>query len=949
MKINKCLINGKDYSSFLPYPYKETKVLDESLDNASFELINLNEATEFRPLTPVYLEITDGISTEKRYAVVVNDNISENIQLKKYNHQIGIMEETKCLERFLIGGKTITNPLIQDFTEIIGPPFYIQTEGITEEWRIAKYSSPFNINESLKIVDLWEDISGWPTNKYCKLYDENNTLLYYIDLDSSKNPDANAFPQNFNFNKVGTYSLEYHIDHGYFDRNPQTLVIKIDVIRFVNKPSVKMLDKFIETLLETAEALYKGEQPRYKLNEKQLQEFTDIATPEFALSNQMTLWEALSVIGGYLHAIPRLRNSILYFDEVGGAEELNFDASKYSINETSWGIEQYCSSIVSTVDNLVNFEQEGAISEPGFGYQTLRTESGQAYVLEDNLIIKTQFPIEKVIKLECGYLNDDNNTLVGDITPFVYEKAEYDLLSSYDETYPYAKCYAIYFVQGEPNIQGLQFKANDSITNVGDRFKNYAIQNIIERKTGLEQSIIDKIFGSKDDFYLLQNLMFRVTYIPIVSTQVEQTKQSKNELIFTSEIAYNQNSNLINSQAYGENMKGVVARLGNVEIVRTYIVRNLHEIPKIGGFVKIKGGDYYISNMIIEYYQTFIQVQIGFSKDFQRWNEYVGIKNNLRYYEVSEKQSLTRYCRLKNYCIVGDKDASDGLSAIKVNGINKIINQFCNNLTSDNEALMVIATTKDEEENEIKTVSLPLISLGFGTSLFFGTAFQDSYAAGDKIVMGPTPDTENIRTLQAVEIGDDYGEAKYLSLDYIENYPVPTNYTEMKKYGDALPEINSTENASSVFSINDYIFDKDSREVPNVGFFVHFITNDNDIILGPALTTTSKLVTNITTNYQLYISPYKVKKFVNQIDLKPMTLVSNAISSSNITLDDENNPKQFHLGEFTPPVDGEAWVIVNIDDAGKATVVMAKNKKITKNMAEQLPHFTFTRRLQEET
>ncbi len=947
MKISKCLIKGKDYSRFLPYPYKETKVLDESLDNATFELINLPQDIVFRPLTPVYIEITDGITTESRYAVVINDSISENVQLKKYNHQISIMEETKCLERFLIGGKTITNPLIQDYTKIVGTPFYKEIEGRTEKWRIDKYyESPYEVDKVVEIGDLWYEYPNNLWHKECRIYDSNQNLLFCIDnrVDTDE-ANATTFPQNFTFTKEDTYILRYQLNGDI-----KQVDIYIDAIKFINEPRTKNLGEFIEKLLETVEPLYKGEEPRYKLNAKQLQEFTDIATPEFALSNQMTLWEALSVIGGYLHAIPRLRNSILYYDELGGSEELSFDASKCSINETSWDIEQYCSNLVSTVDNLVNFEQEGTISEPGFGYQTLRTESGQAYVLEDNLIIKTQFPIEKVVKLECGYLNDDDNTLVGDITPFVYEKAEYDLLSSYDETYPYAKCYAIYFVQGEPNIQGLQFKANDKITNVGQSFENYAIQNIIERKTGITQSTIDKIFGTNnDDFYLLQNLMFRVTYIPIISAQVEQTKQNINELIYTSEMAYNQNSNLINSQAYGENMKGVVARLGNVEIVRTYILKNLHEIPKIGGFVKINNSDYYISNMIIEYYQTFIQVQIGFSKDFQRWNEYVGIKNNLRYYEVSEKQSLTRYCRLKNYCIIGDKDISDGLAAIKANGINKVIDQFSNNLTNENEALMVIATTKDEEENEIKTVVLPLISLGFGTSLFFGTAFQDSYAAGDKIVMGNTPDTENIRTMQAVEMGDDYGEAKYLSLQFIEDYPISTNYTEMKQYGDALPEIGTTEDSSSVFSVNDYIFDKDSREVPNIGFFINFITNDNDIILGLSLTTTSRLVTNISTNYQLYISPYKIKKFVNEVDLKQMTLVSNAISSQNITLDDENNPKQFNLGEFTPPVDGEAWVIVNLNEAGKATVVIAKNKKITKNMAEQLPYFTFTRRIQEET
>lgn len=954
MKISKCLIKGKDYSRFLPYPYKETKVLDESLDNATFELVNLSQDIVFRPLTPVYIEITDGITTESRYAVVINDSISENVQLKKYNHQISIMEETKCLERFLIGGKTTTNSLHREYPsyKVQVYPEYENTPGnlLFPPISPETYMTPQTVNSAVTLLNVRTIFNV--TDGFTTTLRSGSFIVYY-------NNEQIAEVQNvtdtytLTFNREGVYKVEYRALIRYLSDSAVNVHCSYTFNCFADDSgtfrSSKTITEVIVELLETFEPIYDDEEPRFTLNSEQAEKFDKIESPEFSFSNQMTLWEALNSIGGYLHAIPRLRNSILYFDELGDNQYSYLALDKYSINETNYDIEQYCSKLISTVNNLVNYEEEGSIRDPGAGYQSLRVEYGQAYISEDNLTIKTQYPIENIVKLEGGYLGD-TGTLIGDITPFVYERAEYDLLSSYDETYPYAKCYAIYYVQGEKDIKGLQFKADNSITNIGDSFKNYAIQNIIEKKTGVSIDIIKQIFGTgENDAFKLQNLTFKVTYQPKISARLEQTKPYKKDMIYSSEIAYNQDSTLINSSAFGENMRGAVSRLGTVEITRTYIFHNLFEIPKIGSLVELVGNEYYISNMILQYYQTFIQAQIGFSKDFNLWNRYVGVKNNIRFYDVSEKQCLDRYIFPNEFCVIGFEDKSDGKQMIKKTAVEKIIKQFNNTITAqDQEISAVVAKTLDANKQQIQEVILPAVSLGIGSNIYVGFEFYDNYSAGDKIIVTQ----DNIRTQQAVSYGDSQGRAKFIDIALHDNLSVPSNYVNIKEYADALPEKNQLSSGTPSVYIDKLVLDKDGRERISGAYTLNFITNNKKIVLGPGLTRLSRLVSSQTTSFGLYISPKRLNKFsIKNYDLSSFIKINGVLENlvyENI-VDNQDNPTKFNLGNFNSPVKGKAWAIINTNDSEKNTLIIGENIDIDAGDIVSLPYFTFTRRIQEET
>ena len=74
---------------------------------------------------------------------------------------------------------------------------------------------------------------------------------------------------------------------------------------------------------------------------------------------------------------------------------------------------------------------------------------------------------------------------------------------------------------------------------------------------------------------------FSIEYTPIYSTRIRTIKQTLSTGKMPRALAYNQGENLIETRYYGENLKGVVARLGNIEKTYTYHLAFLSDIPKL--------------------------------------------------------------------------------------------------------------------------------------------------------------------------------------------------------------------------------------------------------------------------------------------------------------------------------------------------------------------------------
>lgn len=429
----------------------------------------------------------------------------------------------------------------------------------------------------------------------------------------------------------------------------------------------------ITRCLELAEPLQKGEIPRFRFEGvtynastgernstytagSQAERYDKVLAPPFTMT-QCTLREQLKIIGGFIHAEPRLTDGVITFEPFCGnelAEVTLTDGTKtplnqypYAIRKKSQSINEYCTSVDTRAENLVNSidKRKGSIIDPdGENYKSLRSETINARIEENNGEVVTAYPIYEIEKVMCGIAKRNPQNASDywvlapvDITDYIVEETAYGAnLSSYSGSFPYSKAFAIYYTQGSPNIKGLFFKAPAVIDNA---YKDYSIVNILKQVTGA---------SSINTTYALYS--FQVTYKPIYNARFVHSKPYIDPDENERTLFYNQSENLIETSYYGENVKGAVARLGNAEQSLTYYFKDINNIPKAG---QLFDDDNYISAVMVQVMPSYLKCTVTLSKDFNRLSEYIGVKSLKYLYEVNERAAYDRTILLKEYIVVG--------------------------------------------------------------------------------------------------------------------------------------------------------------------------------------------------------------------------------------------------------------------------------------------------------
>ncbi len=736
----------------------------------------------------------------------------------------------------------------------------------------------------------------------------------------------------------------------------------------------------INRMIEIAEPIRKGEKPRYRMNgmradgtiitEENKQEgeevgqaakFDTILCPQLAFTKNH-LREILQEIGKVIHCEPRL---IPKKDEKGWYFEVFYDVYGRSLqdipNPISWkkpylveashAIESFCSALDSSAENLINTLDRygGVIKEPfNDGYKSVRTENAFVRVTEDNFIIETQYRYYEVKRLEY----DDNGTPV-DITPYLFEDSEYNRLSSYDDTYPNAKLYALRFKQGEKNIDGLNFKRQRT-TDIQTQFGDYAIVAILKAATGNPDFKINNY----------ATMRFRVTYTPIYNTRVSQTKMYYKDVRRPANLYFNQQSNLLETKYYGENMKGAVARLGNVEMTRSYYLGRLSDIPKVGDMYD---EEYMISGVAVELLPTIIKCSVALTKSFNRISRFIGVSSERRYSEVSEGQASERDTLYREYVVIGKQETADADTRIG----SKLLSMITDTFTQSGNyqpISCVIAWGSTYKGSKLPAVILPVISSAFGNSLSFSWAYEDNYSAGSTVNYHEegTGDEKIEGYFQNTYAYTDlYGKIYYYDFDLRTE---GVNGDGMKY--PALSEENIPTVSSGYFSTvgqEPYVLRKDNREALQVNVQVDFVTNLKDMIIGSALASYCAAVrgSEKTLGAKLYIFPERLDKFIDHVEGSASVKLSN-LPSQGVTVS-EVKDGAFTLDSEAFTAGGKSWAIVTNqtttettveDEQGNATtieevtggdVLIARNQAVTEGQEFEPVYFTAKREIFDKT
>lgn len=756
----------------------------------------------------------------------------------------------------------------------------------------------------------------------------------------------------------------------------------------------------INRLLDVCEPIRQGEKPRFRLqgmNEdgsiqegSQAAKFDTILSPEFSFTKQ-TLRECLQEIGQVVHGEPRLsikKDSLgVYYYEVsydlyGQSERWKHANRAYVKKDVAQNVNSYASSLDTHAENLVNKHADGSgvIVEPYTGgAKSVRTEEMYVQITEENMLIPTKYPIYTVEKLEWVREVDGAIESV-DITPWLFERSIYSAqLSSYDDQYPKSKAYAIMYTQGEKNITQLSFKPEHPISSV---FRNYAILNVLRKASNDNSLTIQEATntsGYTEGGY--PELCFRVRYTPLYHARVGQTKTDYKDYPRPAAMIYNQQANIIESRAYGENMKGVIARLGNAEKSYTYRFSRLSQIPKPG---MLFDDEYTVSAVYVELLDTVINCTVALTKNFNRISQYIGISSVKRFSQVSQTMALERNTLWKEYIVIGDEETTDSESMIGNKLMYGIWDVFINAdpaINGSNVTCVVAWGITGEGTQMPNAVCLPVVSSSFGNSVSFSWEYEDNYSAGavSSYKKGGSGSTAVKGYFQNnYQYTDYYGRVYYYHFD-LGRQPLSTNISDdFQGVANGLPGVSSIPDISSgYFSTvgkQPFVLRKENREKLQCNVQIDFVTNRKGFIIGSALAANCYAVRSPERGgnaARLYVFPDKLNRFIDKVSgnlnvsLSEMTSQSIGISMDSSkrlvirTYDDIN------LNRF--PASGKAWAIVTAQtektddvetETGKITtqtvikggdVLIAQNMDITAGDPFPTVYFTKKREVFDKT
>lgn len=674
---------------------------------------------------------------------------------------------------------------------------------------------------------------------------------------------------------------------GQLDVPAQATISAIYVLSNIEPSTPYTIATVIERILDAGLGNRNG---YYTLDPDLYDMLNAIPAPEFCITRK-NLYEALLEIGGYgnVQGLPTLKQdssgdfTIVSYDLLTNTTEwtpsAQVDLDGYIDYSSTQDAESYCGGIEIYADNLVDNSTGGSVEQPF--PQTVRTESADLVINDNAAIIPTEFPIWSVQSVIQAFVADGQN--VGDITPYIFEKSQYDNLTSYTGDFPTAKQYAFYYVQGQPNLYGLTLK-RETATNIDAAVADFAAVAIAARK--------GKDYNSSNG---IACLAYQVHYTPITTRRLRQYKPDLTDGFPTSNVLfYNPTTNIADCKNLGDHAAAQLQKIGNPVRVLTYKIYRVADLPRKGMTV----GDEIITQVDYAFEITHIKVTIYVTK-YNRLSEYIGINSTKRFYEVSEKQSVQRALNYSFAAVIGNSSPAYRSSNVTINGytVEKIAATFQRDIVTPvfSKIQCVVATAYDKNGNQIQSPTLHSVSAnGFGKSSALYFSFADNYSAGNQAVYCPYTSGGAAQKLQrAVPYADEIGRFYRLEMEYYTReqaiavssrltYFDQVSTKNKASFCDQLPTIDptifsdlSSDLNSPVLSLTKVV-DKNGGEQISVDTQIHFATNTAGYIIGNALGSRNALVAGYTSSDDVYTPvfvclPYKLKYNQETIPLSDIT------------------------------------------------------------------------------
>ncbi len=495
-------------------------------------------------------------------------------------------------------------------------------------------------------------------------------------------------------------------------------------------------------------------------------------SPEFTFTGKH-LFEVMLDIASYKKMFPAVYKNEIYFRPFWNGVMLTSDdlPPPYKAIMNS-AIDQYCTALDSYVENMVciNDTNVGTVVEPyKNGYISSRSGGGSE-ISESTAVIPTQSPIYQLTKLNMGKTNGVD---IGNIQAYIYEQEDYEALSDTSVAYPYSKGYALKYQRFEKNITELAHRI-DSKSTIAQALKQPALANIVQAKKG--GTVGTNLATFINGFLGISNgnsfagLRFQLTYIPVVNARVRQYKpllaEGDEATLF-----YNQQSEVVDSEAFGEHVKGLVQKLGNHTEIRVYRFGKIDEVPTVGTLIDGKS----VYDVAMTIFENHVDATVCLV-DYAELSTYIGVKNEIKTSDISTTKWCNRFINWEEFFIFSKKEYLRGDAvSIKDAVLSKIV-QF-----TSAEPITCAELEFRSDSQLINSVMSPIKHLALGNSIYFQFEMLDNFAAGYKSEVAPEGATSVLtgtkynRAQKAVRYCDFLGRAEYVNINLSEDGPNSEN------------------------------------------------------------------------------------------------------------------------------------------------------------------------------
>lgn len=806
------------WESVLDETHGTAKVLMTDMRQSEFDQYGVRIDGPFKVNIPIEIKF---VGQETLIRMIVARDTAEMTRKdgwETWSHNIEFVDEVKKLEQEPVDNLTFKNPVPRDYAQASIQWGYAHsgTNGEPKEDENKGYS-PIIFNqlqkkgETLQINDNLSSFSYSNTASVKFIITSFNIVATYPNGQKQERTSALSMSNNRYLDSIheipltqeGEYSIKIQLKYNWRVENSSTkMTLTYTSYFYVGSSSVAIgassIQDVIQRILDVTPTRTASGVNKYAFRNN-AEEYATEESPEFTFTGKH-LFEVMFDIASYKKMFPALYKNEIYFRPFwNGVTLTSGDLPPPTKAVLSSTIDQYCTALDSYVENMVciNDTNVGTVVEPyKNGYISARSNSG-AEISETTSVIPTQSTIYQPISLNVG---ETDGVAVGDIQAYLYEQEDYEALSDTSAAYPYSKGYALKYTRFSKNYTELSHRIKTSDV-IADALTKPALANIIGATTngavgdaGLSLKDYLSAFIGKETAAPFADLLFQPTYIPVVNARVRQYKPMISADDYEATLFYNQQSEVVDSEAFGEHVKGLVQKLGNHTEIRVYRFDRMDDVPTVGTLIDEKS----VYDVAMTIFEDHVDVTICLV-DYAELSSYIGVKNEIKTSDISTTKWCNRFVNWEEFLVFTHNDIQGSAVSITSDALNGIFS-----FTVADPLTCAMFTSYTDGGDSIMTAFAPIKHLALGNSIYFQWEMLDNFAVGYKSEKAPSgatsawTGTQYDRAQRAVRYCDSFGRMETLDFQLLKTGPTPDNAEWLLDETDILWDVDEEANELTI-------------------------------------------------------------------------------------------------------------------------------------------------------